>query len=102
MIWHSIKNGGYTKKSKTCEILGCSYEDFEEHIESQFQEGMNWDNYGEWELDHIIPVSSHNNEEELIKLNYYTNFQPLWKEDNKGKGAIYIEEEKQRFLDSLK
>ena len=46
---------------------------------------MSWDNYGKyngelnfgWDLDHIIPLSSANNIDELIKLNHYTNFQPL-------------------------
>lgn len=102
LIRKSIRIGGYTKKSKTYKILGCSYEDFKEHIESQFQEGMTWENIGrKWHLDHIIPVSSHNNEDELIKLNHYTNFQPLWGEDNMSKGATYIEEEKQSFLQNL-
>jgi hypothetical protein len=43
---------------------------------------MNWQNHGEWHFDHIYPVSLAKNEEELIKLNHYTNFQPLWKKDN--------------------
>ena len=47
---------------------------------------MNWGNYGggnkkyyniSWDLDHIIPLSIANTEEELYKLNHYTNFQPL-------------------------
>lgn len=47
---------------------------------------MTLDNYGEWHLDHIIPISSAKTEEEVIKLNHYTNFQPLWAEDNWNKG----------------
>jgi len=82
LIGHSIKNKGYTKKSKTYQILGCTYKEFKEHIERQFTKGMTWDNQGEWHLDHIYPVSLAENEEELIKLNHYTNFQPLWAEDN--------------------
>ena len=81
----SIKGHGYTKKSKTYQILGCSYEEFKQHLESQFTEGMTWANAGEWELDHIYPVSRAINEEHLIKLNHYTNFQPLWAEDNNKK-----------------
>jgi hypothetical protein len=43
---------------------------------------MNWDNYGDWHLDHIIPLCEAKTEEELFKLNHYTNLQPLWAEDN--------------------
>jgi len=76
---------GYTKKSRTYEMLGCSYEEFKNHIESQWEEWMDWDNHGSyngkekdgWDLDHVIPLASVNTEEEIIKLNHYTNFQPL-------------------------
>lgn len=81
----SIKRQGFSKKSKTPEILGCTYEEFKIHIENQFLPWMNWNNHGlyngelyfGWDLDHIIPVASAQTEEELIKLNHYTNFQPL-------------------------
>ena len=78
----SLKRKGYTKKSRTHEVLGCSYDFFVSHIETQFKEGMNWENYGEWELDHIVPVSLGKTEEEIISLNNYINFQPLWRKDN--------------------
>jgi hypothetical protein len=51
-----------------------------------FTEGMCWENQGEWHLDHIIPISSAQTEEEIFKLNHYSNFQPLWAEDNIKKG----------------
>jgi len=57
LILDKIKKKGYTKKSKTYQILGCTYEEFKEHIERQFTKGMTWENYGEWHLDHIYPVS---------------------------------------------
>ena len=86
LIRMSIKGNGYSKKSKTYDILGCSYEDFKQHLENQFTEGMTWDNQGLWHLDHIYPVSRAIDEEHLIKLNHYTNFQPLWAIDNLRKG----------------
>lgn len=98
----TLDRGGYLKKSKTQQILGCSYEEFVEHIESQFVDGMGWGNKGEWELDHIIPISSAVNEEEVCLLNHYTNFQPLWREYNRRKADSYNEEDKKRFLDELK
>jgi hypothetical protein len=84
-ITHGIKNGGYIKSNKTEEILGCSFEEFKEYLESKFEDWMEWDNHGVyngeinygWDIDHIIPLSSANSECELIKLNHYTNLQPL-------------------------
>jgi hypothetical protein len=90
LICHSMKNKGYTKRSKTFEILGCSYEEFKLHIEKQFKDGMSWENTGQWHYDHIYPVSLAKDEEELIKLNHYTNFQPLWAIDNLKKGNKII------------
>jgi hypothetical protein len=84
-IYSIIKKQGYKKESKTFKILGCSYEEFKHYIERQFKKGMTWDNQGEWHLDHIYPVSLAKDEAELIKLNHYTNFQPLWAKDNLSK-----------------
>ena len=88
LIYNKINKNGYTKKSKTYQILGCSFNDFKLHIENQFETWMNWDNYGNqngiskdinqsWDLDHIIPISSATTEDDVIRLNHYTNFQPL-------------------------
>lgn len=84
-IAHSIKNSGLKKSKCTEEILGCSFEFFKAHIESQFQPWMTWDNRGlfngtidfGWDLDHIIPMSLARTEEDVIRLNHYSNFQPL-------------------------
>lgn len=81
----SIKNSGLKKSKRTEEILGCSFEFFKAHIESQFQPWMTWDNRGlfngtidfGWDLDHIIPMSSAKTEEDVLRLNHYSNFQPL-------------------------
>lgn len=73
---------GKTKRAAT--LLGCSVEEAKKHIENQFQPGMAWDNYGykTWHIDHIIPISSATTKEEMEKLCYYTNLQPLWALDN--------------------
>jgi hypothetical protein len=72
-----------TKSKKTIEILGCSFEEFKLHLESQFDDKMNWENQGTyWHMDHIIPISSTQTEEDVYRLNHYTNFQPLYWEDN--------------------
>ena len=80
-----LKDRGYTKKSKTFKILGCSFEDFKGHIESHWEDWMNWDNYGlyngeekyGWDLDHIVPLSSAECEGDIYRLNHYSNIQPL-------------------------
>lgn len=72
-----------TNKTKcSLDILGCTQEEFKIHIESQFTEGMSWDKLGEIHIDHKIPISYAKTEEELYKLNHYTNLQPLWAIDN--------------------
>lgn len=87
LITKCIRAGGYTKRSRTQAILGCTWEEFKTHIERQFTKGMNWDNRGEWHLDHIVPISSATTEDEVIALNHFTNFRPMWAKDNIRKGA---------------
>ena len=78
--------GKIKKKNNVQEILGCSYEYFKKYIESKFVDGMSWENRGKWHLDHIIPLASAKNYDDLVRLNHYTNFQPLWAYDNYKKG----------------
>jgi hypothetical protein len=87
LITQSFK-GQFTKKSKkTIEILGCDFETFKEHIESQFKDDMSWNNYASyWQLDHKTPISWSECEEDVYKLNHYTNFQPLFWKENISKG----------------
>jgi hypothetical protein len=70
------------KSQKTFDIVGCSPQFLKEHLETQFTDGMSWDNRSEWHIDHIIPLSSAKTEDELYKLCHYENLQPLWAEDN--------------------
>lgn len=86
-VWEAYRSKGYTKRSKTFDLLGCSHDVFKAHIETKFVDGMNWDNYGEWHVDHIIPFASAKNEQEVAALCHYTNLQPLWASDNLRKGA---------------
>lgn len=94
LIGNSFRKKGYSKKTKTNEILGVDYDGFMKHIESQFVDGMSWDNRGEWELDHKIPVSLGKTEEDILRLNHYTNFRPLWKLDNRLKSDNLLDEYK--------
>lgn len=76
---------GISKSKTTIRLLGCSIEDFKLHIESQFQLGMTWENYGQWELDHIKPCCSFDltKEDEQLVCFHYSNIQPLWKKDHR-------------------
>jgi hypothetical protein len=77
-----LKKLNITKTNKTFDIVGCSPQFLKEHLETQFTDGMTWDNRSEWHIDHIIPLSSAKTEDELYKLCRYENLQPLWAEDN--------------------
>jgi hypothetical protein len=76
--------------TNTLELIGCDRETFISYIETQFTEGMTWENYGlkGWHVDHIIPLSSFDLtiEDEVKKACHYTNLQPLWWQDNLEKG----------------
>ena len=86
----AFKVSSWKKNTKTQEMLGTDYETAFKHIESRFRQGMSWDNFGEWQIDHIIPLSSAKSKEELVKLCHYTNLQPLWANENKTKGDKII------------
>lgn len=83
---------GY-KNGSAVKDLGCSIEEFRLYIASKFTTGMSWDNYGEWHLDHIKPLSSFDltQRTEILKACHYTNIQPLWRFDNLSKGWRYNE-----------
>lgn len=83
-----LRNCGYTKKSRTHEILGCDWEFFKTHIERQFHKGMTWDNRRDWHLDHIRPIATATTEEHVVALNHFTNLRPMWAKDNLAKGAL--------------
>lgn len=86
-----IKRGGYTKQSKTIDILGCSFEEFKIYIETKFLPWMNWNNHGKyngeldygWDIDHIIPMANAKSIEDVIRLNHYSNLQPICSKINR-------------------
>jgi hypothetical protein len=78
--------------SAAINFLGCSLDELRDHIESQFQQGMTWDNWGRqgWHMDHIKPLLHFDLEDEtqLRLACHYTNLQPLWWRDNILKGHV--------------
>ena len=82
---------GNTKSDKTFNLIGCSFDELKNYLESKFQSGMIWDNYGYygWHVDHKKPCSSFDlsKSEQQKECFHYTNLQPLWAKDNYNKGS---------------
>ena len=90
LIKNRLKYNFTNQRMRTNDILGCSFEQFKSHLESKFDDKMNWDNHGTyWEIDHIKPISMATTEQEIIELNHYTNLQPLEKTENRKKSSSY-------------
>jgi len=92
------------------DIFGLNKKDFDDYIESLFEEGMTWDNWGtwvgkwdpenpRWHVDHIIPLSSVDNIEDTKLLWHYTNLRPMWGNQNLSKGKKYCKKERDSFLE---
>ena len=75
------------KSPKTQDLLGCSWSELRKHLESQFHDGMSWENFSEWDIDHIIPISAWDLEDEiqLKKACHFSNLKPLWRKLNQQK-----------------
>jgi hypothetical protein len=89
---HALAGTAYKKGGKSwVNIVGYDVAELKSHLESLFRPGMTWDNYGEWHVDHIVPVSSFEYDSydhpEFRKCWALSNLQPLWAEDNLRKGA---------------
>ena len=91
-IYQSFNNKGIKKNGKTEQILGCTFAQFKEHLEIQFESWMNWDNKGKykkdtynygWDVDHIIPLDTALTEADIVRLNHYTNLRPLCSKVNR-------------------
>lgn len=85
-IYQVLKENNVQKNGHYFDILKYTPEELINHLEKQFKDGMTWDNYGDWHVDHIIPISVHNiveiGDEEFMKCWSLENLQPLWGEEN--------------------
>lgn len=82
-LWYALDNKGWKKNTSFNEYIGCNYDELISHIESQFQEGMSWENKDKWDIDHIVPLSSAIDLKDMLRLCHYTNLQPMWSRDNR-------------------
>lgn len=72
-------------------LVGYTTEELMTHLESQFTRGMTWENYGDWHIDHIKPISHFHfettDDPEFHECWSLWNLQPLWAKDNIRKNA---------------
>lgn len=85
-----IRKSGGQKINKASQLLGCSFTELKNYLESLFQPGMSWENYGlyGWHIDHKIPCSAFDltDLEQQKACFHFSNLQPLWAKDNLVKG----------------
>jgi len=85
-IYQVLKESNVEKNRHYFDILQYTSEELIIHLESQFKDSMSWDNYGEWHVDHKLPITSFNIEEmgdkEFMKCWALENLQPMWGEEN--------------------
>ena len=85
----SLRQKGYTKKNKTNYILKCDYNFFMKWLNGVASNGYTY-GIGDLHLDHVVPISLSETEEELLLLNHYSNFQLLTADENFSKGNRYV------------
>lgn len=89
-----LRRAGIKKTDRIIPLLGCSIASFIVYIESRFEVGMSWDNYGKWEIDHILPCALFDlsNPEHRRRCFHFSNLQPLWAVVNRRKGKRIFHE----------
>ena len=82
-----MKQHSGIKAHKTEELVGCTWQELRDYLQSFFADGMSWENMGQWHIDHIRPCASFDltEPEQQKECFHYTNLQPLWAEDNRTK-----------------
>ena len=93
-IYTSLKERNINKYKNTFELLPYTLTELISRLESQFKDGMTWENYGKWHVDHIKPMSlfkfKNSEDKEFQECWSLKNLQPLWGEDNLSKGSKYL------------
>lgn len=82
ILYRSLRYLGKEKENHTDTEIGYTAIELRNHLTSLFREGMSWDNFGEWEIDHIKPLTAFNIDALPSEVNALSNLQPLWKEEN--------------------
>jgi len=90
LLKHSLERLGKKKEDYTSKLLGYSAIDLKRYIEDLFTDGMSWDNYGEWHIDHKKAVSKFNKDTHPSIVNSLSNLQPLWATSRWINGVFYL------------
>lgn len=96
----AIHGSGGVKNFSSFKLCGCSREFLLFYLESQFTDGMSWDNYGKWHIDHILPIKAFNLKDPIHQkaCAHYSNLRPLWASQNYRKSASYNKDDFNRYL----
>jgi ATP-dependent Lon protease len=93
-IYQVLKENNVEKNKHYFDILKYTPEELISHLEKQFTDSMTWENYGEWHVDHRIPISSFNfesvDDDSFMKCWSLDNLQPMWGKENITKGDKII------------
>ena len=88
-IKESLKIKGYTKRNKTYTILKCEFDFFMNWLNGKASNGYTY-GIGDLHLDHVIPISLAETEDEAYLLNHYSNYQLLSADENQSKSNRYV------------
>lgn len=89
ILYRTIRQFNLEKESSTFEMIGYSANDLKLHIESLFEDGMSWSNWGEWHIDHIRPLCTFPKDTPISVVNSLTNLRPLWADENLKRSRKY-------------
>ncbi len=94
-LYSALKQQNIKKTQRTLDLIDCSIDFLKQWLESKFKDGMSWENYGKWHIDHIKPCAKFNltYHEEQKKCFNYKNLQPLWASENISKGCKWDSDE---------
>jgi hypothetical protein len=105
-VREALKHYSNKKNESIKSLIGCTLDELIFHLESQFKENMNWENYGMygWHIDHIVPCSSFDLtiEENQRICFHYLNLQPLWRNENCYIKGSKIPENKDEIINTIK
>lgn len=100
----NVSNQKAKKLDSNRKLLGISYDELAIYLKNLFIEGMSWDNYGSWHIDHIIPCKYFDlsiEENQRICFNYQ-NLNPMWSTDNQSKSDNIIIDNPDKFIDKIR